>query len=176
MTFWPTRRLLVLRGGVGWTRWKLKPGEGSSPSVEDVYSPATLPGLAAETTYVHSQGTVGFDWRPSSGYARRGGYYGVTVQDYADTDETLGFDQVNYEVIQHLPILRESWVISLHGLARTAFGKSDQQVPFFLLPAVGGGDSLRGFSTRRFTDSQQPAAPGRMAHQRQPVPRHRGFL
>jgi hypothetical protein len=152
MTLWPTRRHLLLRGGVGWTRWKLAPGEGSTPSVEEVYTPATLPGLAAETSFIQTQGTVGFDWRPSPGYARRGGYYGVTVLDYTDTDDALGFDQVNYEVVQHLPILRESWVISLHGQARTAFGKSGQQVPFFLLPAVGGGDSLRGFSTRRFTD------------------------
>jgi len=152
LTLWPTRRFMVLKGGVGWTRWKLAPGEGTFPSVEEVYTPATLPGLAAETTYIHSTGTVGFDWRPSAGYARRGGYYGVTVQDYNDRDDALGFNQVNYEVIQHLPILREAWVVSLHGLAKTAYGKSDQQVPFFLLPALGGGDTLRGFSTKRFTD------------------------
>jgi hypothetical protein len=148
----PTRRFLVLRGGLEWTRWSQRPGEGTFPSVETVYTPATLPGLGTETTYIHSRGTVGFDWRPSEGYARRGGFYGVTVHDYADRDEAFGFNQVNYEVIQHVPILREAWVISLHGLAQTAFGKSDQQIPFFLMPAIGGGSSLRGFSTRRFTD------------------------
>jgi hypothetical protein len=152
LTVKPIRRLLLLRGGVEWTRWTQRPGEGTFPSVETVFTPATLPGLGAETTYIHSRGTVGFDWRTSEGYARRGGFYGVTVHDYSDRDDRFGFNQVNYEVIQHVPILREAWVISLHGLAQTAFGKSDQQVPFFLMPAVGGGSSLRGFSSRRFTD------------------------
>jgi hypothetical protein len=152
LTVRPTRRRLVLRGGVEWTRWTQRPGEGTFPSVETAYTPATLPGLGAETTYIHSRGTVGFDWRTSQGYSRRGGFYGVTVHDYADRDDAFGFNQVNYEVIQHVPILREAWVISLHGLAQTAFGKSDQQIPFFLMPAVGGGDSLRGFTSRRFSD------------------------
>ena len=152
LTVRPTRRFLVLRGGAEWTRWTQRPGEGSFPSVETVFTPATLPGLGAETTYLHSRGTVGFDWRTSEGYSRRGGFYGVTVHDYADRDDAFGFNQVNYEVIQHVPILREAWVISLHGLAQTAYGKSDQQIPFFLMPAVGGGDSLRGFTSRRFRD------------------------
>ena len=151
-TFWPTRRLLMLRGGLELSQWSQKPGEGSFPSVETVYTPATLPGLGAKTTYVHSQGTVGFDWRTSPGYTRRGGFYGVTVHDYTDRDEKFGFQEVNYEAIQHFPILREAWVISLRGFAQTAFNKSDQQIPFFMLPSVGGGSTLRGFSSWRFRD------------------------
>jgi outer membrane protein assembly factor BamA len=76
----------------------------------------------------------------------------VTFHDYSDNDNEFGFDQVDYEAIQHLPILREAWVISLRALARTAYSKSDQQIPFFMLPAVGGGSSLRGFSSWRFRD------------------------
>src|SRR5262249_31896573 len=110
LTLWPTRRMLLLRGGVEWTRWKLKPAEGSFPSVETLHTPAPVPALNAKTPYTHSQETVGFDWGTPWGYARRGGFYGVTVHDFADRDDAFGFDQVNYEVIQHLPILREAWV------------------------------------------------------------------
>jgi hypothetical protein len=152
LTLWPTRRWLRLRGGLEVSQWSLRPGEGSSPSVETVYTPETLPGLGTKTTYVHSQGTVGFDWRTSPGYSRRGGFYGVTLHDYHDNDKTFGFQQVNYEVIQHFPILREAWVISLHGLVQAAYNKDDQQIPFFLLPSVGGGSSLRGYSSWRFRD------------------------
>ena len=56
---------------------------------------------ARKTTYLHSQGTVGFDWRTSPGYSRRGGFYGVTLHDYTDSDEQFGFQQVDYEAIQH---------------------------------------------------------------------------
>ena len=144
LTFWPTRRLLKLRGGVELSQWSQHPGRGESPSVETVYAPGTLPGLGTRTTYLHTQGTVGLDSRTSPGYSRRGGFYGVTVHDYTDSDSRFGFQQVNYEAIQHLPILREAWTISLHALAQTAFAKGDQQIPFFMLPSVGGGSTLRG--------------------------------
>jgi outer membrane protein assembly factor BamA len=101
---------------------------------------------------VHAQGTAGFDWRTSPGYSRRGGFYGVTVHDYADRDKAFGFRQVDYEFVQHVPILREAWTISLHGLARTAFDKDNQQIPFFMLPSLGGGSTLRGYSSWRFRD------------------------
>lgn len=151
-TILPKRRLFVLGGGVELSQWKQRPGQGDLPSVEQVYTPATLPGLGAKVTYLHTQGTIGLDWRPASGYARRGGFYGVTVHDYVDSDDASGFRQVDYEAIQHLPILREAWVLSLRGLVSTAFDKDGQQIPFFMLPAVGGGHSLRGFHSRRFRD------------------------
>jgi hypothetical protein len=152
LTVRPTRRSLMLRGGVELSQWSLRPGEGDFPSIETVYSPETLPGVGTTTTYLHSQGTVGFDWRTSPGYSRRGGFYGVTLHDYADKDEQFGFRQFDYEAIQHIPILREAWVITLRGIARTTENKTDQQVPFFLLPYVGSGSTLRGFTSHRFRD------------------------
>ncbi len=152
LTFWPTRHLLMLRGGVEASRWSLEPGHGSVRSVETIYTPEALPGLGARTDYLHSQATVGFDWRTSPGYSRRGGFYGVTVHDYTDKDTAFGFQQIDYEAIQHIPMLREAWVISLRALAQTAVTKRDQQIPFFMLPSLGGGTSLRGFSSWRFRD------------------------
>jgi len=152
LTLKPTRRYLTLRLGEELSEWSQRPGQGTDPSVETVFTPQTLPGLGATVRYLHSQGSLGFDWRTSPGYTRRGGYYGVTFHDYTDNDDEFGFKQVDYEVIQHFPILREAWVISLRGFAQTAFDKDDQHIPFFMLPHVGGGSSLRGFSSWRFRD------------------------
>jgi len=153
LTLWPTRKLLMLRGGVEVTQWTQLPGEGSFPSVETAYTPQTLPGLGAKVKYLHTQGTVGFDWRPARDYARRGGLYAVTLHDYKDTDEAFGFQQLDYEVLQHFPILRESWAISLRGLVQTTMTKSGQQIPFFLLPSLGGGHNMRGYESYRFRDN-----------------------
>ena len=152
LTLWPTRRLLMLRGGLELSQWSQRHAEGQFPSVETVYTPASLPGLGTRTTYLHSEGSAAFDWRTSPGYSRRGGFYGVTLHDYADKDERLGFREIDYEAIQHVPILREAWVISLRGIARTTYNKTGQQVPFFLLPYVGSGSTLRGFTSHRFRD------------------------
>jgi hypothetical protein len=153
LTLFPTRRLFMLRGGVEISRWSQEPGKGSFPSVDEVYTPETLPGLGARVTYLHTQGTVGFDWRTSPGYTRRGGFLGVTVHDYTDSDDGFGFQQVEYEGIQHVPLLREAWVLSFRGRVQTAVDKDGQQIPFFMLPALGGGSSLRGYSSWRFRDS-----------------------
>jgi hypothetical protein len=152
LTVFPTRRVFMLRGGAEFTRWNQESGDGPSPSVEQVYTAETLPGLGAEVTYFHSQGTVGVDSRPSPGYARRGGFYGVTFHDFADQDDAFGFRMIEYEAIQHVPILRDTWVLSLRGRVQTAEEKDGQQTPFFMLPALGGGSSLRGFDSWRFRD------------------------
>ena len=55
MTVRPTRRYLTLRGGLELSEWNQKPGEGSAPSVDAIYDPATLPGLNSRITYLHSQ-------------------------------------------------------------------------------------------------------------------------
>jgi hypothetical protein len=152
LTIRPTRRLFMMRGGFEASRWDLKSGSGTFLSTDEAYTPASLPGLGTATTFFHTQATVGFDSRLASGYARRGGFYGVTGHDYTDRDDAFGFRQVDYEAIQHFPILRESWVISLHGLAKMSWDKGDQATPFYALPSLGGGSNLRGFSSFRFAD------------------------
>ncbi len=148
----PTRRLFLVRGGVELTQWKQNPGSGDAPSIEQIYTPETLPGLGARPVYWHTQGTIGVDSRPALGYARRGGFYGVTVHDFTDTSSQFGFDQVDYEAIQHIPVLRDSWVISLHGWAQTTYDKSGQTIPFFMMPSIGGGSDLRAYTSWRLRD------------------------
>jgi surface antigen Omp85-like protein len=148
----PTRRTFVVGGGLEITRWSEQPGAGRHPSIETVYTPAELPGIGAEPAYVHSHVMAGFDWRPAAGYARRGGFYETTLHDFTDPDKAFGFQQIDYELVQHIPILREAWVISLRSAIRTTHSKSGQEIPFFMLPGLGGGSNLRGYSSFRFRD------------------------
>ncbi len=152
LTLRPTRRMLTIRGGMDVAHWSFTDPGGSAPAVDDVFSPETLVGVGSETTYLHSAASVGFDWRPAAEYTHRGGYYGVTVHDYKDNDSRFGFRQLDYALIQHVPILRDTWVISLHGLASTTWDKDDQAIPFFMMPSLGGGSNLRGYSSWRFRD------------------------
>jgi hypothetical protein len=148
----PTHAPLVVRGGFEASQWQQTPGAGTVPSVETAYTQATLPGLGAKPTYFHTQGTIGIDTRPSPGYARRGGFYGVTYHDFTDPDSAFGFWQGDYEAIQHIPLKREAWVLSFRGLVETTYLKSNQQVPFFMLPSLGGASDLRALSSWRLRD------------------------
>jgi hypothetical protein len=148
----PTRNLFVVRGNAEVSQWKQGSSSGSVPSVETVYTPATLPGLGAQPVYLHTQAMAGLDSRPARGYTRRGGFYGVTFHDYTDADSAYGFNQVDYEALQHFPILREAWVIALHAFAQTTYDKSAQTIPFFMMPSFSGGSDLRAFSSWRLRD------------------------
>jgi surface antigen Omp85-like protein len=152
LTLKPTRRYLTLRGGLELTKVTQETGEGRYPSVETVYTAATLPGLFGEPTYVHSQATFGFDFRPEEGYARRGGFIGITGHDYNDRDNQFGFHQLDYEGILHIPVLREAWVFSFRARAQTTGDKSGEVLPFFMYPFLGGSSTLRGYSSLRFRD------------------------
>ena len=148
----PKRNPLFVRGTLEITQWKQAPGSGEEPSVETVYTPKTLPGLGAQPVYIHSRATVGVDSRPSPGYARRGGLLTASFQDFTDPDGAYGLQEVDYEAIEHIPIRRDAWVVSLHGMLRTAYSKSGQQIPFFMMPSIGGGDDLRAYSSWRLRD------------------------
>jgi len=137
--------------GLDYEDYKLEKGLGIRPSIETAYTAQTAPGLGASPRYTHLTGAAGMDWRPAAGYARRGGLYEVRYHNYRDRDETYSFDRLEAEVVQHIPILRENWVISLHGRAVTTLDSSDT-VPYFLLPSLGSSDTLRGYSAWRFRD------------------------
>ena len=63
-----------------------------------------------------------------------------------------GFTQLDYQAIQHFPVLLDTWVVSLHGRVETTGTQDNQQIPFFMLPSNGGGSDLRGYSSWRFRD------------------------
>jgi hypothetical protein len=108
-------------------------------------------------TYLHSQVTIGIDWRTSPGYSRRGGFYSATLHQYIPSrDDQFGFQMVQHEAVQHVPILRETCgalvprpraVVDRQGRARDAV---------FPVALARGGSTLRGYSSRRFHDRNTP--------------------
>ena len=150
-TFRP-RRWSPIQGSFAYEHWNTLQGQGGEPSIETRYNTQTAPGLGAEPTYLHSRVSAGIDWRQSPGYTRRGGLYEVVFHDYHATgDGRYSFRKLDAEVIQHVPLLRETWVLAARGRMETTL--SDGGVmPYFMMPALGSGSTLRGYSSYRFRD------------------------
>ena len=144
---WP----VVFGAGIAYEDYNLLEGSGTAPSIEEVFTPATAPGLGVSPNYIHSFGSAGIDWRPAAGYARSGGLYQISYHSFRDQDSVFSFDRVDGEIVQHIPILRENWVISLHGLVQTTLDDEDQ-VPYFLMTSLGSGSTLRAYPSWRFRD------------------------
>jgi outer membrane protein assembly factor BamA len=145
-------RWAVVAGGLGYEHYDLAPGQGSAhPSIESTYTPVSAPGLGADPSFVHSELSGGLDWRTSPGYSRTGGYYGLALHRFSDPDDTFSFSRLDATVVQHIPVLNESWVLSVRGRVQSTLD-DDDVVPYFLMPSLGGGSVLRGYSTGRFRD------------------------
>jgi hypothetical protein len=140
-----------LSGDVAYEDFKTKAGAGSTPSIEILYDETTAPGLGSNPTYIHSQAEAAIDWRPGAGYARRGGFYGIAFHDYSDLDDTFSFQRLDGEIVQHIPLLRENWVISLRGRVQSTVN-DDDVVPYFMMPYLGSGSTLRAYPSQRFRD------------------------
>jgi hypothetical protein len=147
----PHRRWLVVSGGLELSQWR-PDGSDAGLSIEDAYTPESAPGLGASPTYLQLFGAVAADTRTAPGYTRRGGRYSVTANSYVDDGGLYGFRRFDYDAIQHVPVARDAWVLSLHGRVETTHTSRGQQVPFFMMPALGGGSDLRGFGSWRFRD------------------------
>lgn len=144
---WP----IVLDAGVALEQFDIADGSGRRPPISERFTPATAPGLSVDPTFLHATAGAGIDTRPAAGYARRGTLLHAAYHSYRDRDDAFSFTRLDASAVQHVPLFREAAVLSLHGRLQTTLD-DDDDVPFFLLPALGSGSTLRGYSTGRFRD------------------------
>ncbi len=150
-TTWHAARWLRTSAAVSYENFDEGEPTGDRPAIDDVYTPATAPGLGASPHFIRTDLRAGLDTRTSPLYSRVGTYLGGALLSYFDPDHTYSFNRIDLEGVQHLPVLRETWVLSLRARVQSTVD-DDDLVPYFLLPSLGGGSSLRGYSSWRFRD------------------------
>ena len=146
-----TSRFLRFTADAAVEDYQIENPTGDHTAVEDVFTPETAPALDSDPTYIRTSAAAAFDSRPAVDYARRGGLFQVTLHRYTDTDDVLGFTRLDTDLVQHFPILRENWVVSVRGRLQSVVDEADD-VPFFLLPSLGSGSTLRAYGSWRFRD------------------------
>jgi outer membrane protein assembly factor BamA len=149
-------RYLSVGGGVNYIDVKTDSG-ATGPSIQERFSPADSPGLELDQfKYVNSTARAVLDWRRQLGYAGSGGRYRVQVDDFRERDnDQYSFRSLEAEVTQLIPLMRANWVIALRGLTTITDIDDAEAIPYFMLPSVGGGKTLRGFPDFRFRDRQR---------------------
>jgi outer membrane protein assembly factor BamA len=87
------------------------------------------------------------------GNPRRGGLYHVQVRRFADRQgEAYSFTDTRVDLQQFIPFWNLSRVLAVRVLAQHADGLGQAQVPFYLMPTLGGARTLRGYDRQRFRD------------------------
>ena len=150
------RPVRLLRFGLGGAFESFDTGGaegGRNPPVDQVFSPTQLPGLSADPEYLHSFVLAAIDSRPGLGFSRSGTLLEATLHDYRQrNDGPFSFRRVDAIARQMIPILHGNNVIDLSVRTSTTMADNGDVVPFFLMPDLGGGSDLRGYSSYRFRD------------------------
>lgn len=107
-----------------------------------------------DTTYGILRASLRADTRDAEGYSTRGGLYRVEWSAFGDraTGGPASFRKTELEAVQLIPIARAHWIVALRGLVTMTDTGAGKTVPFFMLPSLGGGSTLRGYHSWRFRD------------------------
>lgn len=122
-------------------------------SVEDVFTPATAPGLGANPNLVRLGLRASLDSTDRPFGPHYGGRYTVAWDRVLDGDPgAWSFQRWNLDLRQYLPVLGSTRTLALRGQLVGVRPDPGHEVPFYLQPALGGPDSLRGLIPWRLRD------------------------
>jgi outer membrane protein assembly factor BamA len=66
----------------------------------------------------------------------------------------FSFQRYEVQGLQTLPMFDQAVVVVLHGWGLFTHAAPGREVPFYLMPSLGGSYTLRGYSNYRFHDRQ----------------------
>jgi hypothetical protein len=150
---------LVLSGTVGW----LQRPDISSPAgpfkagytdARALFGDEGAPGLADPVPFIHTELSAAIDTRDEPHHAVHGGMYRVGWSTYTDRDRGLySFQRYEAEAVQFVPLVpSNNWGLALHGWLVGSHTGEGETVPAYLLPSLGGHNTLRGYLDYRFHD------------------------
>lgn len=141
----------TIGGGLEYFSPRLGRGrDEQSPPMDSWINVAAIPGSNIRPDYMRSSAFVEFDYRQPKN-ARQGGFYRIERSHYDDFNTgAMTFTRTDIDVRQYLGFLAGRRVIALRGVVSTTDATNGGAVPFYLMPWLGGKDTLRGFRNYRF--------------------------
>jgi hypothetical protein len=145
-------------------------------TIETIFTDATAPGLAQQPEYIHDGVFAEVDSRDAHGFPRRGGFYRAAYALW--NDRTLEqYDFRRFDVIgSHFLSVAHNDVVALRLALSYANNAPGDHVPFYLLPYVGGGDTIRSFREFRFRDENAGVFNAELRHKVHSMAHIAGFV
>jgi hypothetical protein len=143
--------IVLAGGGLEYLNPRLDAGNDRRvPSIEQLFNPSTAPGLGESVDYLRSTAFVEIDYRQPKN-ARKGGWYRIDYSRFDDrTTSRYTFNRVDADLRQFVGFLAERRVLATRLFVSTSDSGPDAVMPFYLMPTLGGNDTLRGFREYRF--------------------------
>jgi hypothetical protein len=145
----PTR-VLTIGGGLEYSSPDVGPGKNAAvPTIAARFDDTTAPGLSGARDFLRTSAFLEVDYRQPKN-ARRGGWYRLEASRAGESSDAYTFRRVDLDLRQYASILAERRVLAVRLFASTSDPIAGARVPFYLMPSLGGHDSLRGFRDYRF--------------------------
>jgi outer membrane protein assembly factor BamA len=123
------------------------------PSTDVLFTDAGAPGLTAQPSFKYNTFFVEVDYRDQPGNARSGGLWRARYGAWDDRDlQQFDFGRFDAEVAHFFPIFDKKRVFALRGGLSYVNNDPGNRVPFYVLPYIGGSDTVRSFREFRFRD------------------------
>jgi len=122
---------------------------------------AADPGMSTsdQPNFIHSQLSVTADTIDSRSHPTEGGLYRAAMTTYADrSGSAFSFTQYEAEALQMVPLVGTRVLLGLRGWTVFSDAADGNQVPFYLLPFIGGHNTLRSFHNFQFHDQNTVVA------------------
>jgi hypothetical protein len=142
---------LSFGGGVEYQKPRIAPGkERGLPTIGSLFDDRAAPALISQPDFVRPWGFVEIDYRRPKN-AKQGGYYRAEFSQYNDQDgRAFTFSRFDLDLRQFVSFLGERRTLAGRVVLSTTDVEAGRRVPFYLMPSLGGQNSLRGFHMRRF--------------------------
>lgn len=149
----PLAAKTMLLGGMGIERYATSGGWIDAGEDEAPSEVPQTPGLGTRPWFVHSFVELVQDSRLSPDFSRSGRLLDAAFHSYHDAhDGTQSFQRVSLAAYQLIPTSGQRGALGVGARAWLSATGDGHEVPFFLMPTLGGGDYLRGYSSYRFRD------------------------
>jgi hypothetical protein len=121
----------------------------------ELFDDMQAPLIAERPSFFHTDTSVTLDTRNASSLPTGGGVYSASWSHYGALGaERASFSRYELTASHFIPLATANWVLVLHGWTALTDTRDDNRVPFYLLPSLGGKNTLRSFSDFRFHDRQ----------------------
>lgn len=143
--------VVAVGGGLEYIHPRISNGtDDGLPSIGERFDETSAPGLTGQPNYLRSIAYVDVDWRRPLN-ARKGGWYRAEWSHFDDRNSMgYSFNRLDLDVRQYVSFLSERRVLFGRVFASTSDVAAGQRMPFYLMPTLGGNDSLRGYRDYRF--------------------------
>ena len=145
-------------------------------SIAQIFSDATAPGLARQPNFEHHSVFVVSDSRDADGFPRRGGLYRAAYAIWNEQSlDQYNFGRFDFTGSQFFSLPTRS-VVALRLALSYTNNEPGGRVPFYLLPYIGGGDTVRSFREFRFRDENAGVFNVELRHKVHSMVHVAGFL